>query len=201
MLRMVTTLFKRTDRRRWADPSNLYVSWESRNKQLAALVPNDSRVIEFGAGKRILERYLDPSCTYTPSDVIDRGPGTIVCDLNERPLPDLGPNAYDVAVFSGVLEYVRDVGSVLDWLTKCVTVCVLSYAPAKAKSSSPRGLLETIGRLRHGWMNSYREEELRSLFCERGFELLQKQDWEEQRLFVFSRRPSGQNGPAQPAVG
>jgi hypothetical protein len=190
MLRVVTTFFKRTDRRRWADPRNLYASWESRNKQVAALVPNNSRVIEFGAGKRILERYLDPSCTYTPSDVIHRGPGTIVCDLNQRPLPDLGPNVYDVAVFSGVLEYVRDVPSVLDWLTKYVTVCVLTYAPAKAKGPSPRDLLETIGRMRHGWMNKYREEELRSLFCERGFELVQEQDWEQQRLFVFSRRPS-----------
>jgi hypothetical protein len=190
MLRVVTTLLKKTDRRRWADPRNLYASWESRNKQVAALVPNNSRVIEFGAGKRVLERYLDPSCTYVPSDIIDRGPGTIVCDLNQRPLPDLGSNNHDVAVLSGVLEYVRDVPSLLDWLTKCVTVCVLTYAPAKASGYSPRALLETIGRLRHGWMNSYCEEELQSLFCERGFELVQEKDWEEQCVFVFSRRPS-----------
>ena len=190
MSRVITTLFKRTDRKRWADSRNLYASWESRNKQLAALVPNNSRVIEFGAGKRILERYLDPSCTYVPSDVIDRGPGTIVCDLNQRPLPDLGPNVYDVAVFSGVLEYVRDVPSVLDWLAKYVAVCALTYAPAKAKGYSPGSLVETVGRLRHGWMNNYREEELRSLFCERGFELVQDQDWEGQRLFVFSHRQS-----------
>jgi len=190
MLRIIATFFKKTDRRRWADPRNIYASWESRNKELAALVPSNSRVIEFGAGKRILERYLDPSCSYVPSDIIDRGPGTIVFDLNQRPLPDLGPDAYDVAVFSGVLEYVREVPAVLDWLTKYVTVCVLTYAPAKARGHSPRGLLETIGRLRHGWMNNYREEELRSLFYERDFELVQGKDWEDQRLFVFSRRPS-----------
>jgi len=190
MLRIIATFFKKTDRRRWADPRNIYASWESRNKELAALVPSNSRVIEFGAGKRTLERYLDPSCSYVPSDIIDRGPGTIVFDLNQRPLPDLGPDAYDVAVFSGVLEYVREVPAVLDWLTKYVTVCVLTYAPAKARGHSPRGLLETIGRLRHGWMNNYREEELRSLFYERDFELVQGKDWEDQRLFVFSRRPS-----------
>ena len=190
MLRIIATFLKKTDRRRWADPRNIYASWESRNKELAALVPSNSRVIEFGAGKRILERYLDPSCSYVPSDIIDRGPGTIVFDLNQRPLPDLGPDAYDVAVFSGVLEYVREVPAVLDWLTKYVTVCVLTYAPAKARGHSPRGLLETIGRLRHGWMNNYREEELRSLFYERDFELVQGKDWEDQRLFVFSRRPS-----------
>jgi len=190
MLRVITTLLKTTDRRRWADPRNLYASWDPRNKQLAALVPNNSRVIEFGAGRRILERYLDPSCSYVPFDIIDRGPGTIVCDLNQRPLPDLGANNYDVAVLSGVLEYVRDVPSVLDWLTKYVTVCVLTYAPAKVTGYSPGALLERVGRLRHGWMNSYREEELRSLFRERGFELVDEEDWEEQRLFVFSQRPS-----------
>jgi hypothetical protein len=190
MLRMITTLLKKTDRRRWADPRSLYASWEPRNKRVAALVPNNSRVIEFGAGKRILERYLDPSCTYVPSDVVDRGPGTIVCDLNQRPLPDLGSDVYDVAVLSGVLEYVRDVPSMLDWLTKYIAVCVLTYAPAKANGYSPRALLERIGRLRHGWMNNYREEELRSLFREQSFELVQEDDWEEQRLFVFSQRPS-----------
>jgi hypothetical protein len=190
MLRLITTLFKTTDRRRWADPRNLYASWEPRNIQLAALVPNNSRVIEFGAGKRALERYLDPSCTYVPSDIVDRAPGTIVCDLNERPLPDLGSNGYDVAVLSGVLEYVRDVPSLLDWLTKYVTVCVLTYAPAKATGYSPRALLERVSRLRHGWMNSYREEELRSLFHERAFDLVKEEAWEEQRLLAFSQRAS-----------
>ena len=190
MLRLITTLFKTTDRRRWADPRNLYASWEPRNIQLAALVPNNSRVIEFGAGKRALERYLDPSCTYVPSDIVDRAPGPIVCDLNERPLPDLGSNGYDVAVLSGVLEYVRDVPSLLDWLTKYVTVCVLTYAPAKATGYSPRALLERVSRLRHGWMNSYREEELRSLFHERAFDLVKEEAWEEQRLLAFSQRAS-----------
>jgi hypothetical protein len=153
-------------------------------------VPKHSRVIEFGAGNRILERYLDASCTYVASDIVDRGPGTVVCDLNRRPLPDLGKSMYDVAVLMGVLEYLRDVPSVLDWLAKLVPVCVVSYACAKANGHSPRALVETVGRLRHGWMNNYRERELRSLFRERGFELVQDESWENQRLLVFSQRPS-----------
>ena len=199
-MRAITTLVKKTDRRRWSNPRNLYASWESRNEELAALVPANSRVIEFGAGKRILERHLDPSCSYVPSDIVDRGPGTLICDLNQRPLPDLGSDVYDVAVFSGVLEYVRDVPSMLDWLTRYVMFCVLTYAPARAKARSPRGLVETIGRLRHGWMNSYREEELRSLFAQRGFQLVQANDWENQRLFVFSRDGRHQVGPGQASV-
>src|ERR1700743_3487879 len=116
MLRIISTLLKKTDRRRWADTKNIYRSWEPRTKLVATLVPDNSRVIEFGAGRRVLERYLDPSCTYVPSDIVDRGPRTIVCDLNQRPLPDLGAGVYDVAVILGVLEYVSDLPSMLDWL-------------------------------------------------------------------------------------
>jgi hypothetical protein len=190
VLRLITTLFKKTDSRRWADTRNLHASWEPRTKQVAALVPSNSRVIEFGAGNRNLERYLDPSCTYMPSDLVDRGPGTIVCDLNNRPLPDLGQNVYDVAVMIGVLEYVRDVPAVLDWLTKDVEIFILACAPARTNGHSPRALVETLRRARHGWMNSYREDEIFALFRERGFELTKDEDWLNQRLFVFAKRPS-----------
>ena len=39
-------------------------------------------------------------------------------------------------------------------------------------------------------MNSYREDEISSLFRERGFELTKDEDWLNQRLFVFAKRPS-----------
>jgi hypothetical protein len=122
--------------------------------------------------------------------MIDRGPGTIVCDLNERPLPDLGADTYDVAVLIGVLEYLRDVPAVLDWLTKYVSVFVLACAPAKDNGYSLRAMREAIGRLSAGWMNNYREDELRSLFLERGFVLERDEDWQDQRLYVFSQCPS-----------
>ena len=147
-------------------------------KKAAALVPNNSRVIEFGAGNRLLERYLDSSCTYMASDLVDRGPVTLICDLNQRPLPDLGEDVYDVAVLLGVLEYVRDVPSVLDWLAKYVQVFVLACAPAKTKGYTLSAVRETLGRLKAGWMNNYREEDLQSLFRERGFDLVQDENWE-----------------------
>lgn len=197
MSRVITTLRHQTDYRRWADTRNIFVSWESRTQRAAALVPKDSRVIEFGAGNRTLERHLDQSCTYTPSDIVDRGPGTMICDLNLRPLPNLGVDAYDVAVLMGVLEYMRDMPSVIDWLTELVPTCVLSYAGARGSRYSPRRLFGSIGRLKSGWLNSYREEEIRSLFNERGFALLHQESWQNQRLFVFSRKSScGLQSPA-----
>jgi hypothetical protein len=188
MSRVITALRQKTDYGRWSDTRNIFASWESRTKRAAALVPTDSRVIEFGAGNRVLERHLDQSCTYTPSDIVDRGPGTIVCDLNERPLPALGAGAYDVAVLMGVLEYMRDMPSVLDWLTELAPTFVLSYACARGSRYSPRRALGSAGRLKAGWLNSYRGDEIRSLFNDRGFVLLHEESWHNQRLFVFSRQ-------------
>jgi hypothetical protein len=190
MSRVLTALRQKTDYSRWADTRNIFASWESRTQRAAALVPQDSRVIEFGAGKRVLERHLDQSCTYTPSDIVDRGPGTIVCDLNQRPLPVLGVGAYDVAVLMGVLEYMRDMPSVLDWLTELVPTCVLSYACARGRRYSPRRALGATGRLKAGWLNSYRSDEIRLLFSERGFLQLHDESWQDQDLFVFSRQSS-----------
>lgn len=194
--RTLPALLRKTDHKHWANPRSLHPAWESRTRKAAALVPKHSRVIEFGAGNRLLERYLDPSCTYVASDLVDRGAGTIVCDLNQRPLPDLGTNVYDVAVLIGVLTYVRDVPAVLDWLAKFVPVCVLAYAPAKANGHSLRAMREAVSRLKAGWMNNYREEDLRSLFCERGFIPVREESWKDHRLFVFSQHPAPTGGAA-----
>lgn len=188
MSKVMTALRQKTDYSRWADARNIFASWESRSQRAAALVPQRSRVIEFGAGNRVFEPHLDVSCTYTPSDIVDRGPGTIVCDLNLRPLPDFSVDAYDVAVFMGVLEYIRDVPAVLDWLTERVRTCVLSYACARGGRYSPRRAVGAAGRLKSGWLNSYRAEEILSLFGDRGFAKLHEESWENQRLFVFSRQ-------------
>lgn len=188
--RSLPALFRKTDHKHWASPTSLHPSWELRTKMAAALVPKNSRVIEFGAGNRVLEKYLDTSCIYTASDLVERGPGTIVFDLNNRPLPDLGTDTYDVAVLIGVLEYVRDVPSVLDWLAKLTPVCVLGCAPAEAKGFSVRGIREAIRRLWAGWMNSYEEDELLGLFRERGYVMVQDERWEKQRLFLFSQHAS-----------
>src|SRR5436190_22890161 len=105
---MLLAVLGGSDYRRWARAENLKDRWDSRTKLIASLVPAGSRVIEFGAGKRQLERHLHPSCTYLPSDIVDRGPGTLIIDLNADPLIDLGPHRVDPAALSGVLEYVHD---------------------------------------------------------------------------------------------
>jgi hypothetical protein len=186
---VIAALFGMTDYKRWSDPRSLEAAWETRTQAAAALVPRFSRVIEFGAGHGPLERFLDPTCTYVQSDIIARRPGTIVCDLSTRPFPDIGSGVYDVAVFMGVLEYIRDLPSVIEWLGQHIPMCVVSYVCADTAPSARRRMRQMVTRLRMGWMNGYREDELLSIFRRNGFILLHAERWQNNRLFVLSRRP------------
>ncbi|MGE2733514.1 class I SAM-dependent methyltransferase [Mycolicibacterium vaccae] len=186
MLRVLGAFRQKTDYRRWSRPRNIYESWATRTQRAAELIPAGSRVIEFGAGKRVLERELDPSCTYVPSDLVDRGPGTFVADLNERPLPELGADTYDVAVFMGVLEYLRDVPGVISWLARQVPMCVVSYACADTDAGAVDSVRSKFERLHHGWMNNFTEDQLCRMFRDGGYVMRHVEAWENQRLFVFS---------------
>jgi len=174
------------DYKRWSSPECLEESWDERTKQLAQLVPPGSRLIEFGAGRRQLQNYLPPGCTYIPSDLVNRGPDTIVCDLNERPLPSLWPASATVAVFGGVLEYIRDVPGLVRWLAdQGVKTCVASF------DTMPTGLT-VIGRCRelfrrsyNGYMNSLTEQELLTIFKTVGFECMERQTWHTQIITQF----------------
>jgi hypothetical protein len=184
----------RSDYKRWGNPENLEEWWESRTQQLARMIPTGTRVIEFGAGRRRLEAFLDPSCTYIASDLVERGPGTFLCDLNRRPLPDLRPLAPQVAVFAGVLEYVRDLPAVVEWLAAHVTSCVASYAVAHP-SRLVRKLAAGVRRTYYGYMNAYGEADLVALFARGGFACRQTDSWNDQRLFLFTRTPSAETRP------
>jgi hypothetical protein len=183
-------LFGQTDLARWMDTSNFDTDWEERTRLMARIVPKHSRVIEFGAGKRQLESYLDPSCSYVPSDVIDRGGNTIVLDLNSRPLPDLTHLKLDVAVFAGVLEYISDLDSVVLWLSDQVAMCVASYGCAHTRPRTVGRFKETIRRTGAGWINTFTEDALVQTFGAGGFVLTETHNWHvsdsSERIFVFN---------------
>lgn len=186
----IKRLLHRSDYKRWRSIANHEVWWDARTKLLAEMVPPGSKVIEFGAGRRQLERYLPPGCSYTPSDLVERGPGTIICDFNRPPLPDLTSLDLDVAVFGGVLEYVIDVPALVDWLASTVDVCVASYAYLTPEPGRLRGRWNRLKRMRFGYMNHYSEEELVALFLDGGFVCHTRRPWESQRLFLFTRAVS-----------
>jgi hypothetical protein len=185
-------LFGTPDIARWGDVENLDRAWDERTRLIAGLIPKDSRVLEFGAGRRLLERYLDPTCVYIASDLVDRGPGTMVCDLNARPLPDLSGLRPDVAVFGGVLEYIARLESIPPWLARHVSTCVASYECA-AVTGRARRLRERWVRAGIGWVNAYTEDELLALFAASGFTASDTVIWHtpegDEPIFVFKRLP------------
>jgi len=179
----------RSDYQRWRNPDSLETWWETRTQKLAALLPKGTRVVEFGAGRRWLESYLDPTCSYIPSDLVDRGPGTIICDLNQRPLPDLQFLRPDVAVFIGVLEYIKDLPSLVRWLSQEVSFIGASYTCATTRPRTIRRAFESVHRAYYGYMNTFSEDEFIELFDRQAFTCALKDTWTDQRLFLFKRPP------------
>lgn len=179
-------LLRRSDYKRWTNAESLEVWWHSRTERIARLIPPSTRVIEFGAGHRQLEKFLDPSCLYIPSDLIDRGPGTIICDLNRRPLPDLHHLNADVAVFGGVLEYIRDLPSFIEWLSEQISLCIASYAYVPRTTSFIQKMREKRRRLYYGYLNDYTEAEFLSLFSRYGFVCTASDTWTSQRICLFA---------------
>ncbi len=182
-------LFSISDYERWTDAQELNPTWDSRTRQIARLIPDGTKVVEFGAGRCQLESLLPSRCTYFPFDLVARGPSTIVCDLNKKPLPDIG--RFDVAVFGGVLEYVFDLKNLIAWLAPRVEMCVVSYACVQS-SFWPCRFLEISERVKLGWVNHYREEEVITLFSQAGFACLHAESWNSQRIFAFRATTSGQ---------
>jgi hypothetical protein len=185
-------LLRRSDYDRWGNPANFENWWETRTQKMATHVPMGARVIEFGAGNCRLRTYLDESCTYIPSDIVDRGPGTVICDLNHRPLPDLKHLHADVALCAGVLEYVNDLESVVSWLGQTVKACVVSYDCAPLGRRLPDSLRERLRRLYYGYLSDLTEPQLLALFRRHAFQMTKSESWTSQRIFAFAKVPEAE---------
>lgn len=146
---------------------------------LAKLIPPHSSVIEFGAGRLILRKMLPEGCSYTPSDLVDRGHGTIVLDLNARTLPTLA--RCDVSVLSGVLEYVFDIPRLAQYLGGFSDNILCSYAVVE---------LNRRRRREQGWVNDYTSDEIAAIFSSAGFDCKFSQRWKAQMLYRFENKAS-----------
>jgi hypothetical protein len=172
----------RSDYARWTREDSLHTDWDSRTRIIARLIAPGSSVLEFGAGRLTLRDSLPGDCTYTPSDLISRGDGTIVCDLNAELLPDFP--RYSVVVFSGVLEYVHDVPRLVRHLSRACEAFVTSYAVADTNRS-------TLHRRSCGWVNDFASDEFQRVFERVGFRCDSMLDWRDQKIFRFVRSGAG----------
>ena len=185
-------LLGRSDVARWSDPLSFDAEWDARARVAAALIPPGACVIEFGAGLRQLEKHLDRTISYIPSDIVDRGPGTLILDLNAGSLPTL--DGVDTCVFCGVLEYVVDVPRLVNWLSRWASLCVTSYNCARSSRRTLLRMSEVAKRGRSGWVNTFTERELCAQFANAGFEVVDRRLWDDtgeyEPILVFRKRGS-----------
>lgn len=137
----------------------------------------NSKVIEFGAGNNFLCDYLDNSIQYTPSDIFKRNEDTLVCDLND-PSTYLDLTNYDVAVFSGVFEYIYDIDEVFNYLKDEIPQINMSYCCSD--------IIKT-DRLKSGWLSDYTLDELKTIFKKYDYSIKNYELWRNQSIFILHK--------------
>jgi hypothetical protein len=176
----------KNDDSRWAKMSNLDPRWDERTLLLAEWIPAGACVLEFGAGRQTLKDHLPPTCEYTASDIIARNSQTLVYDLNQRPLAPIP--AKDVAVFSGVFEYVWDLEAVAAHLSKSFPMVIASYAATDVKENAA-----VVWRRSRGWVSDFSAEEFQAIFRNHGYQVTANRQWFTQFLYRFERRDPSAN--------
>lgn len=172
-----------SDLKRWSGLENIKPKWIERTAVMAEWVPPESRVLEFGAGRQLLRQCLPPGCAYTPSDLADRGDGTIVCDLNTTPLPPF--ENFDVAFFAGVFEYIHDFERLLRHLHRYFPMIIGSYCVTDQAPQDDLGY-----RRARCWVNDFSESELIRLLENGGYRIEASNYWRKQWLFRAVRQDS-----------
>lgn len=172
-------LFKISDVTRWEKPKALFHDWDERTALLAAHIPKNSRVLEFGAARLSLKAMLPEGCAYFHSDIVQRAEGTLVADLNKS-FPDI-PNV-DIIVFSGVLEYVAKVPELLEWLKDKTRIILFSYA---VTDTYP--VIST--RRKHGWISDHSEVDFIQWAKKYSFKTQNIGQWRRQYLFLWQKNP------------
>jgi len=167
---------KDSDKSRWKKNEQLFLDWNERTGILASYAKDDASIIEFGAGNMYLKSILKPNQKYTPSDIVQRFPETLTCDLNE-PIPfDL--ENYDTAIFSGVLEYVYDVDKVFKQLKQSkIKHVIVSYCCND---------IIKLSRAKNGWLSDFSKAQMETIFQENGYKVLDYQEWRNQSIFNLS---------------
>jgi len=173
---LIYSVVARSDFRRWSELDNHDEAWSGRTLAMSKYVAPGESVFEFGAGRCHLKEMLDPSCAYTPSDLVERVPGTFVCDMNKNPLPNFP--RHDVAVCSGVLEYVHDLDPVIAAFTKSFDRLIISYADIDRNPKKSK-------RIRNGWFNHLSRRKFLGKFEAAGYRLDQEALWEKHGIYVF----------------
>lgn len=169
-----------TDLKRWEKTAKVVPTWDERNLKVCDIIKSMGikRIYDFGAGNQTIRKYLGKGYDYFPLDCVLGTPDVFLIDFNrEFRLPPFSKDA-KLFVFSGFLEYVKNVDAFLDGLSRAAagTQTVFTYA-VKPKDLNRRAAL--------GWLNNLGEEEAALEYFRKKFSKLDKLDsWNGQLIMT-----------------
>jgi len=171
----------RSEIERWSMAASYRAAWGGRATALARMVRPGEAVFEFGAGLSIVRDALPLGCSYTGSDLAPIADGVVRYDLNAT---ELEPTVdYDVALFSGVLEYVHDPEKLLRHLKIYFRAIICSYALIVDGSPEERDRRRYLG-----WFTDFGRDGFLNLFRAAGYTATLQGDWNGHALFRFDRQ-------------
>jgi len=170
-----------TDIARWAELSKKEdrPSWETRNDIIAALVPKDVSVLDIGCGNRDMQKLL-PTCDYTALDCVGDPSNTIIMDFNtitDASEIDLD-KVYDYAICSGVLEYIQNEWTFLQFVKRNSKNIILSYV-LKSDRSGPTAMSK------NGWVNEYTSDQLDETFERLNLKVVESTKYRTHTIFIL----------------
>jgi hypothetical protein len=165
---------------RWSIVASHQSAWGDRATALARMAQPGEAVFEFGAGLSVVRDALPLGCGYTGSDLAPIADGVVQYDLNATSLEPIID--HDVALFSGVLEYVHDPEKLLRHLRIYFRAIICSYA--LLVDGSPE---ERDRRRYSGWFTDIGRDGFLNMFRTAGYTATMQGDWNGQALFRFDR--------------
>jgi hypothetical protein len=168
-----------TDYARWEKTARETPMWDERNKLIASLIPENVSVIDVGAGNMTLRSLIPASCRYQSVDCVKVADDTLLVDFNKGILPEI-EGSFDLAICSGVMEYVESPKDFLRIVTGWANLVILTYATLDANPG--------IGNRRQlGWFNDLSYMDLIKLISEEKIFMRHVATWQGQVIFELKR--------------
>lgn len=175
--KILNSIRKRIFVPKWQDIEYFDNLWRARIELMSGYIPKGASVLDLGCGKMWLRELLQDS-EYYPVDYTSRGNGTIICDFNKDPFPDIN---CDVSFVSGCLEYVIDYKSFIREIALHTKTCIISYCTTEETPD----LKERMSLV---WVNHLSKQEIIELFKANGMQLIDETTYlVKNSIFVFSK--------------
>ena len=157
---------KMSDFVRWGNILSYKKVWAERNVMAASLIPDNSKVLEIGAGTGVLKKLIENRCAYIGADLVPLDDSFLCLNIDADPLPDM---YFDYIVLIGVLSYTFFLEAIVEKIRHSANDVIITYPCIKD------GLVKSQvikSREEMGWRNHFFRDELIELFSKNKFDLV-----------------------------